>query len=68
MDTSQLEQLKSITPKVFENWFVHHSKVGRLMSQMGLGCVKTWWRGEPMEWTFCHLAFSVVRILKRSQF
>jgi hypothetical protein len=38
------------------------------MSLMGLGCVKTGRRGEPIEWNFRQIAISAVRILERSQF
>jgi hypothetical protein len=37
------------------------------MSPLGLGCVKTRRRGEPIEWTFRQIAISAVRILRRSQ-
>jgi hypothetical protein len=38
------------------------------MSLMGLGCVKTRRRGEPIEWTFRQIAISAVRSLKLTQF
>ena len=37
-------------------------------SAVGLGCVKTQLRGEPIEWTFLGFAICVVRNLKHGRF
>jgi hypothetical protein len=51
-----------------ESSVVHRGKMGCLLTAVGLGCVKTRRRGEPIEWTFRQIAISAVRILERSQF
>jgi hypothetical protein len=47
---------------------VHHGKLGRPMSQLGLGCVKTFERAKAIERTFRKLSLRCAEIRKRVRF
>ena len=60
-------QGKELWDEFCANVLRHRVRLLSAMSALGLGCVKTRWRGDPIEWTFFQFAIWLATILERGR-